>query len=295
MTPGAIEQHHAQEPGGEPERRPPADPQHVPGGLLCGGCGYELVGLAASGTCPECGLAIPKSMQRFVGLEDMDPRWLAAIDRGLRWLEWTFICSVVYAVVAVVFETACSGRSWHGRAAWVIDVSWVACITATTAVGMFRLSTPHGRRPERPAWQRWSLRLAGGAWIVGMFGQTPVRLASVEWAGAVIAWVVLAIMFAVLWSLARLLWFLERADPQRAAPGMDLVFAHLGIGLMLAIGLVGVLEWIYNVFRTPPRVPGTAFLAGVGSFVAMGLPIWRVSRAIRRTPAADARPETGEP
>jgi hypothetical protein len=41
---------------------PESDPQRVPYPLPCVGCGYDLVGLAEDGVCPECGVAIGRSV-----------------------------------------------------------------------------------------------------------------------------------------------------------------------------------------------------------------------------------------
>src|SRR6187401_458659 len=45
----------------DPQPRPPAVDSKAP---HCHRCGYDLRGLASSGRCPECGLAIRMSMRR---------------------------------------------------------------------------------------------------------------------------------------------------------------------------------------------------------------------------------------
>ena len=48
--------------------------------IHCAGCGYILRGLTEAGVCPECGLAIERSLR--IGLQDSDPQWLRRLEVG---------------------------------------------------------------------------------------------------------------------------------------------------------------------------------------------------------------------
>ncbi len=51
--------------------------------LWCRHCGYDLRGLSADSTCPECGTLISDSIGDE-GLASADPAWLSRISRGIR-------------------------------------------------------------------------------------------------------------------------------------------------------------------------------------------------------------------
>lgn len=63
----------------------PNDCGTVEADLQCVCCGYNLRGLATSGSCPECGSPVATSTVGLA-LEHADPEWLGRVDLGLRML-----------------------------------------------------------------------------------------------------------------------------------------------------------------------------------------------------------------
>ena len=88
-----------------PAARP--DPVDADGRIVadvaCIRCGYALTGLAASGTCPECGVEVIRSLAED-RIADADPAWLATVYRGL----WLLAFGPITAIVA--------GATWIGAA-----------------------------------------------------------------------------------------------------------------------------------------------------------------------------------
>ncbi|MFO0830701.1 MAG: hypothetical protein U0637_02545 [Phycisphaerales bacterium] len=70
-------------------------------GVACSGCGYALGGLAVSGQCPECGMAVAQSLQgpmlRFAG-----PEYLRSLHVGV----CLVLASVILAVISFVLPVA---------------------------------------------------------------------------------------------------------------------------------------------------------------------------------------------
>jgi len=83
----------------------PAVPPPVPvraTGFTCVGCGYALDGLTADGVCPECGLAIRRSMAGEQ-LRHSGPAYVQSLARGAMLVLVSLIISAALVVFGVIF------------------------------------------------------------------------------------------------------------------------------------------------------------------------------------------------
>jgi hypothetical protein len=74
-------------------------------GVRCKQCGYDLSGLSESGACPECGLAIERSLTEDL-LEFSAPVYLASLHRGV-----FFILTGIILKVLIIFGSIGFGFS----------------------------------------------------------------------------------------------------------------------------------------------------------------------------------------
>ena len=68
------------------------------GDVTCRGCGYNLRGLTPDGVCPECAIAIGRSVKGDL-LQYCDPAWVDRLARGMLW------------VIAGTIASRCGGLS----------------------------------------------------------------------------------------------------------------------------------------------------------------------------------------
>ncbi len=73
-------------------------PRVVEHALLCTGCEYDLRGSNVTGDCPECGRPIVRSLQGNL-VRTADPRWIARLALGTRWV---FIGILVVSTTAML-------------------------------------------------------------------------------------------------------------------------------------------------------------------------------------------------
>lgn len=85
----------------EPQSVPHATGPHIALDVPCAGCGYNLRGLTGEGRCPECHYAVPRSLDPD-RLLFADPRWLAAVTRGLWMISLSMVCWLLFPFVALV-------------------------------------------------------------------------------------------------------------------------------------------------------------------------------------------------
>ncbi len=73
--------------------------------VYCARCGYNLRGLMPSGRCPECGLAIDRSVGGNK-LRFADADWVAKLHRGTEMLLWGMLLGLVAGVAGPVVSGA---------------------------------------------------------------------------------------------------------------------------------------------------------------------------------------------
>jgi hypothetical protein len=66
----------------------------------CSGCGYNLLGLPASGHCPECATPVERSLQSFL-LRYSSPEYLASVTTGLKVIFFGILADVLLKVLAL--------------------------------------------------------------------------------------------------------------------------------------------------------------------------------------------------
>lgn len=207
--------------------------------LLCVSCGYDLRGLDPAGTCPECGTPIARSRQGD-RLAAADPRWLARMARGQRWLanamRIALLSLVAYLVGTAIIVLAYAYESIRGRVTWVdldrvVGVAWfvgtfglLVIVTLSAIVGAIGLFLVTMQDPREQ--QREPLLSAR-------------RVARCSATGFVAACAVAA-------TLRSIAWF--------GGPALTLlhVLTILTIGLTLTGALVGLMRWLSSLARRAP-------------------------------------------
>ena len=148
----------------------PCDP--IVTDLPCITCGYNLRGLHADGTCPECGAAIAAAIAVRVELVG-DRRWGRRVVAGAGLLLWLpFVLPAAYG-----FVTWHAMRMMgHARPAGVVYAVHLLAVVATMGLGMLGtwwITTPSPQPPaQRPAevWRstaRWAVGTVVAAYLLG--------------------------------------------------------------------------------------------------------------------------------
>ena len=77
-----------------PTTTPTPSPPPIAGNVECAGCGYNLRTMEFAGKCPECGLAVRRSVVGL-GLKALPTWWLMRVALGLGLLVLTNIAVAV--------------------------------------------------------------------------------------------------------------------------------------------------------------------------------------------------------
>src|SRR5262245_32112317 len=88
-----------------PDRVPRDSTGHIDVDMPCVACNYNLRGLDLDGACPECGLAIERSIHGDL-LRFADPAWVRTIASGANWIVVSILLSIVLGCVARNVGTA---------------------------------------------------------------------------------------------------------------------------------------------------------------------------------------------
>jgi hypothetical protein len=100
----------------------------------CRKCGYNLRGLSPDGRCPECGVAIGRSLQGDY-LRFADPQWVQTLASGMNWI----LAAIVMSVLDSVAGSLAAGATR-------ISLGWaflIGCGSALVSlVGYWKVTTP---------------------------------------------------------------------------------------------------------------------------------------------------------
>jgi len=173
---------------------PALDPdQTLQGDTLCASCGYNLRGLTPEMACPECGIAVGRSVFGNQ-LRYSDPEWVDKLRLGASLLRWAIVSNILLGLLAGAFAASRGAGSIVGL---------VLCIMAglaarTLGVGAAFLVTAQEPRialTENPITLRKVVRYCALAGLAGEVLNHMSDLGSGE--------------LAVVWTtLERALWIL---------------------------------------------------------------------------------------
>ncbi len=288
------------------------------GNLACRRCGYNLRGLDASASCPECAAPVERSLPGEP-LEFSDPAWLARVARGITWLAVGVAASLTWRIMlwSIMWIDAGLVRPGLWMAVWVP-------VSLIELAGAWMLTAPE---PTRPGGARLTLRrLARGLTIAGCADVLATMGHAMTWGSAVAVFggrpgsgvvdvvdellgaMAAAGTVAVLAYLRRLLARAARRNLARQAAVVVWGCALL-LGLRVAGWLVPVL---WNVLSsaakfaslTPPKADIRAWVleslhwgewAGTLAFGAWACVLLAAARGALRSLAAGAARATGSP
>lgn len=231
--------------------------------LPCVGCGYDLVGLAEDGPCPECGVAIGRSISgdHLFASSKEHRRKLASGARLAvlgAWAGWVSLALLAVDVLVSTTLPASGVRSWPLIVAQV--PLWVA-LSATmvlTGIGWVRL-TPEDPDRVDSATRPWTGRMLLRGWaayavLVGIVVLPLYWLVSVTerpygWPGglkvagyaALFGWPALALSGAMAGEVATLARRMLEGDLAERTKGLA-VTGWIALGLIILPTVLGVVS-----------------------------------------------------
>ncbi len=176
---------------------------------VCVACGYALVGLAMDGVCPECGVAVERSLGKRL-LHDVDAGYLRELSRGARcvvWGAWLGLGVFFGSVVAIVSGGVLQGMGQPIPDEWMMIANRIASVVfplialaaaVVSAIGWWKITTADPGAPpptiDRGAVirkrARW-LFVAGGALLMMIVLLEMSNLSGVSLFGQMVPWIVL--------------------------------------------------------------------------------------------------------
>jgi hypothetical protein len=268
-----------------PEHDPLTPPDAGPE-VICLKCGHDLRGLPPSGACPECGMAIERSLQGNL-LRFSDETYLVALHRGVFLILAAIIAQVVFYVALFVGAFALASGTVPPMRGIELFAAFAGCLL----IGVVLV--------QRYGW--WLFSAPDQAYLGADLGTT--------------SRIVVRVTVAVLALLTGLNAAVESAQLGRGAGPMDDVADIVGTALLLALAVkffasILYLRWL--ALRLPdPGVDRKAkllmwlgpllaivgfMMCGLGPIVALVL-FWlllnEVRTDIKRIREQPAEPATG--
>ncbi|GMV24102.1 MAG: hypothetical protein AMXMBFR58_01330 [Phycisphaerae bacterium] len=242
--------------------------------LACVECGYNLLGLASSGRCPECGTPVEHSIDSTRLLRNAPVRWLRNVERGVRLMFASIALTVGGFLLVAVLLSLLTIAADHYMSSLVDPLVWIviafaavisiACSLGFVAACWFLSSLPH-TGPAPASWARASVRWGGPTCLLlVLFGDYVLTFLSLPIGSAVrlIATVVLGFF---LFGLLLICEHLERRSAARLESRtssyrrslffMGLLVTIAGIGPLLAVG-----EWIMSGSNRAWSLAGLAWI-----------------------------------
>lgn len=143
----------------------------------CISCGYSLAGLPRESLCPECAFPVARSLDASHLLRTADPRWLAGVASGFRWLRLAMMSWLIAVIILLpgmaltlfVGTFVGSGPMWYEL---VMTLIGLLCFSAGViglllgSAGLWKITAPtHGPQAPR-ARHRLPLRWIGVPFLV---------------------------------------------------------------------------------------------------------------------------------
>ena len=137
--------------------------------VTCRHCSYNLRGLALDGQCPECEMAIEKTLHAFL-LRFADPQWLSRLKLGITLLVITLLTGILGGLaagiaftVALVFVVESMAEAGLFTGAFI--VIGIGALMLLEFTGYWFITTPEPKRAENVP--RYSPRRIARQAIVG--------------------------------------------------------------------------------------------------------------------------------
>lgn len=272
---------------------PPAE--RIDRDLPCARCGYNLRGIPANDTCPECGSPIAYSLHGE-WLRYADRHWAKQVLRGLQWtMASRDAIAIIYAafiaivlIIAIVLlgplvipqRVEAAVKSAFDTAARIVG-GIIMVLSIGIAYGLWRASAPEPREgtatPTRSAVTRIvSILLVPtfGLWTAALSSWTPLGLSALARHGlATVCFVIVWLHFHVL--LHQALAIERRCEGISAARLQHIAtFRKAALylpAILLALQWIGPVRWLETGAWTPPAKPFDYMLMGLGWFIVTGV------------------------
>lgn len=188
------------------------------GERVCVACGYALVGLPMYGVCPECGVAVERSLGERL-LHDVDAGYLRELARGAGCVVWGVWLSVALAgclIGPIVLDILFAAPGFGLPSNSIVDARrfgvpiLVLAAAVVSAIGWWKITTTDAGAPasDRGAVirkrARW-LFVVGAALLMMIVLLEMSNLSGVSLFGQMVPWMVLGLMGLL--ALVMLLWF----------------------------------------------------------------------------------------
>lgn len=226
--------------------------------VACRKCGYNLRGLKNEGRCPECGTPVGFSTVGDL-LRYSDPAWLTILTRGMSYILWGILVSILVAVVTIPLRSELL-NAWLSIAGGLLGVAGAWLLTEPD---------PSGLGEDQYATSRKLVRVA---LVVGLGGELVAALTQTLPIPEALQFVLtlavgLAGLFGVVGEFAKFIYLEKLA---RRVPDVSLAerarLLRWGYGLTLAAAVI--MGLIVAVFAASGGGPGRG-IAAIGCFGAI--------------------------
>ncbi len=229
----------------------------------CVGCGYNVRGLDHDGQCPECGMAVARSVHGDE-LRFADPQWLAVVCGGLRWIRITLASALIAFLLLMVGSTVTTlipaasvdSFSTFSLIVAVIGLLISLVLPVTLAWGVWRLCRQEPKQLSREPSLSWRnvTRFVTPVAIALCVGYTAspatATLMTMIW------WIVTMLVLGV--AAVALLSYLAALARRIPAPDQGQRLRRLRretvlvLGCVLLINAVELAVWVGVVQHIPP-------------------------------------------
>lgn len=242
--------------------------------LACVECGYNLLGLASSGRCPECGTPVEHSIDSTRLLRNAPVRWLRNVERGVRLMFASIALTVGGFLLVAVLLSLLTIAADHYMSSLVDPLVWIviafaavisiACSLGFVAACWFLSSLPHAG-PAPASWARASVRWGGPTCLLlVLFGDYVLAFLSLP-IGSVVRLVATVVLGFFLFGLLLICEHLERRSAARVESRTSSYRrSHFFMGLLVIIAGIGPLldvgEWIMSGSNRAWSLAGLAWI-----------------------------------